>query len=846
MRATVRTTQATVVPLYRLRPQPSFQRWRWGCLSICSRSNATVHQATAEEDMLARMLIQDAFHPPASASPPLSKSHSDGNISGEEDKSTSVTSKSTGCGLSQSAPRTAAGKNPPNTTPAADGSLPGLDRLQGAHLRAVSEVPGHAQECPWHQVKSEPPLRVEEAVPPVTDSRSRNATAELFATVRRKDHGEGMAPALEWLCSACHTYNPLTSTSSSCLNCKAPTTTSYRACFPPVRHVAIMPTAWVCQGCAHTNRYSTAPAQSNVDRTVTSRAQREKFICEKCRTLFGGVQNWMCPTCDHFCPRAATQCPTCYAGRPLSWTCEGCESGLVNSIFSLVCRGCGHGRHQNYSNSVVQCLGCREWNDIRWELCATCMAPLKSLANTEGKCPVSRGAIPTAPEPSEDAHANSTSMELATDTAGVLHSETVDKAAGLLGTVWAAEATSASLCEAQRPSLARNDEERPRVAKRLPDNAWWCFSCNVMHRRNVTFCDICLEPRDAMRLRNQTELAAMQDLATSPNGGVTSSVSTTAPVVLNDTADVTIIPVSREGDWQCPYCRKLLSVSLKECCGHKREVPNGYWLCDRCCSTNRNDRGVCLGCGERQDQVCPWKCGECEWHNDAASTVCQQCGLPHAARVRLNSGPIDLDVLNVGTSIACTVCRAPNYFEKSACYRCRARLREVEWTCDACGHGHRTRSVSRCEKCNEIRQFDLREEVWLCDVCSTPVFSGGEIPVRLNCPKCNAERAPTVTHYPCRWRCKCGLFNRSRLTECPECGARRRIESLGTTAICPHCFRDTPLDVHEMCTYCKGSLAHCFQRWESSITPLTDAAEEIETDAVPDDGDEEAITAERL
>ncbi|CAJ1993507.1 predicted RanGDP binding protein [Leishmania donovani] len=859
LRATLRAPPAIPPLLRRHRLQTLSVPWRWNRDYNSRPSDASAHQSPAQEDMLVRMLIQDAFHPASTSS--LAKSCEDVAGGDEQSHSTTAGTESRSCRPSQC------------DTPATEGG--GAGDTLGTEVQALgggrpqpppgaaprSGMSAHVQDGLGGREISGSPVRVDEAAAFVTDSRAPNAAAEPFATIRRGKRGDYLLRALEWLCCACHTYNSLTSSSATCRKCEAPAVTSYRSAFPPLRHVAIAPTAWVCQNCSHTNRQTGASAQPHADRAGVARAQREKFICDQCRAPFGGVQDWVCPACDHFCPRAATQCPSCFADRPLAWTCHCCDAGVQNSVFAVKCRGCGRERRQRYSNSVVRCTACRGWNDVRWELCAACMAPTESLLLAREKRPGAEEATLPTPPLSESALGDTTNVALAADSAGMLHSKTVAQATELLeaartsGTAATARGLRhdtqepSSLSPSPPFSPVHADDKQPQVAVKLPDNAWWCFTCNVAHRRNVTFCDICLESRDAMRLRNKKELAVMPASASSPSTDVTSPAVSSDPAALKDVVDVMIMPATAEGDWQCPYCRKLLRVTQHQCCGHRREVPYGYWLCDHCCSTNRNDRSLCLGCNERRENVCPWTCQECEWGNDAANAVCLQCGLPRTPCETAERGTTVSDDSALSTSISCAVCSAPNHFEKTACYRCRARLRDVEWTCDACGHGHRTRNALRCEGCRAIRQFDLQEEVWLCEVCTTPVFSGGEIPVRTHCPKCNAQRAPTATHYPSRWKCECGLFNRSRVTECPECGARRRLESLSTTATCPRCFRDTPIDIQEKCTYCSASLGDCFSRWESNITLLADtpelaeACDESEADEVPDDSDDDVVTA---
>ncbi|KAG5464702.1 hypothetical protein LSCM4_00143 [Leishmania orientalis] len=859
LRATCKTVQVSLLLPRGMRTHTNSVRCRWSRGFTSRPSNESAHHSSAQEDMLVRILIQDAFNPASKSS--FSRDCGDGASSDEHThNSADSTGRRSGC-LSQCEVAATKGGSVGGTV-VTDSQRVSRGALQGAAVAPRPAVSASVQEDHWRGENTASLSGADEGVASATDSRGQNAAAEPFTSIRRAEQHNDVPRSLEWLCCACGTYSSLASSPAACRKCKASAAASYRSALPPMRQVPVMPAMWVCQRCSHTNHHVSGPAPPTEDRAISARAQRQKFICGQCSAPFGGVQNWVCPACDHFCPRAATQCPSCFADRPLSWTCDCCESDLPNSVFAVKCRGCGHERRRKYSNSVVRCPGCRDWNDVRWEICATCMAPLDSFALSREDKDSSKQAALTAPPLSESRRAGTIGAELVPNSAGVLHSKTVVNAAALLEAARALETAAgagglrrgneetASVVPSSPPPPAPGDEERPRVAMRLPDNAWWCFNCNVVHRRNVTFCDICLQPRDVMDLRNKTELAAMQASSSLPKAEVT--VLNSADVAsLKGASGVTIVPATVEGDWQCPYCRKLRCVTQHDCCGHRREVPHGYWLCDRCCSTNRLDRECCLGCGERQERVCPWTCPECAWCNDAGNTVCLQCGVPNAPGAAAGSGPTASGGGDVSTSIACTVCSAPNHFEKSACYRCRARLRDVEWRCDACGHGHghRTRSALRCEQCGGIRQFDLREEVWLCEVCSTPVFSGGEIPVRTHCPKCNAQRAPTATHYPSRWKCKCGLFNRSRVTECLECGARRRFESLDTIATCPRCFRDTPMDFHETCTHCRASLAECFMRWESNITlcgdtvEVAEALDESEMEAVPDDRDDDAVRA---
>ncbi|KPA80051.1 putative mitochondrial putative RanGDP binding protein [Leptomonas pyrrhocoris] len=623
------------------------------------------------------------------------------------------------------------------------------------------------------------------------------------------------------MCLKCQTYNSLSSSKESCRNCGAPAAASHRSTNPPVRHVALMPPMWMCTHCAHLNTTASTPPPN-----ATPRAQRSKFMCDSCGNPFTGVQTWTCPQCDHVCPRAATQCPTCFSQRPVQWTCRACRHAM-NSVFSLRCRQCKVERPTRYSNALVRCAFCRDWNDARWELCATCMAPTTVMF--EEVAPASRSSG------EEEARDHLKDLRerwkhvvdpLVRDSKGLLHSKTVEGARQCSPSSLpenAARDGDAKLQHASVSIAARTTTAIPPRRKRTPvpllDRAWWCSTCNVPQRRNASFCDICLQSRDhVQRLqREQEEKWKAERLASPAAPGTTAAENRS------------VIPAIADGDWRCPYCCSMHSVEEHQCCGHQREVPPGYWLCSQCGSTNRQDRVACLGCGQAQERVCAWTCVECSHKNAGEALICGQCGIPRqgvehsvatGAEVTTGDGTAST-AARAGdaapTRIVCPVCAAPNWAERLACYRCRARLHNFEWTCQACGHGHHDRQATRCTNCKAFRTFDLSEEVWVCEVCSTTVYSGGELPVRTQCPKCQAARAATTLHFPARWQCPCGVYNRARISACPECGTRRRLPSLHTVLSCPHCFRDTILNVKEVCEHCNESLSDCFEDYESRI-----------------------------
>lgn len=319
--------------------------------------------------------------------------------------------------------------------------------------------------------------------------------------------------------------------------------------------------------------------------------------------------------------------------------------------------------------------------------------------------------------------------------------------------------------------------------------SWWCPQCNVILRRNALFCDICL------RSRSLSE-------NTSPIG---SSGTQSAPKVA-------------PGDWQCPYCRKFSSVNSGACCGTPREAPEGYWICSWCSSTNRNARERCLGCGNFPPAI-KWKCDICGGLNPTDIFYCETCASAHpflwgcslcGAHYHHNITKCRCGGTNPEPPIvlSCPICAAPNREMRKSCFRCRARLSSDEWKCPECHHSNR-RNVHRCFHCSTPRFFNMNEVTWVCDVCSTAVASGGDLPERKYCPKCNSFRTSHCLAFPSRWACRhCNLqANRTTSPKCIDCGAKRRASPFRSSVMCPHCFVETLMNEDEKCSHCKESLS---------------------------------------
>lgn len=764
-----------------------------------------------EDDLLVRLLVQDAFRPALkSTASAATTANSSAQAPPRQDVAASVDASD--CSAAGGGEAQAERVSPRSPKGVAHGFLPSASAppSRGEHSSATE---GCTDTTLFSATVADCGAAMQaQSIPVVTDARSRHATAELFAVVRRVDSTVESDAMLEWLCLECQAYNSLGSGVSACGSCAASATLSYRTAKPPVRHVALMPTSWVCTECFHTNDTTSSKSRTPANAASAASAPadlRRKFWCEGCKKPFPGVQDWTCPVCHHLSPRAATQCPTCFSQRPVRWTCRGCQHS-ENSVFSLRCSRCGHNRPSRHSNAVCCCPACGTLNDVRWELCATCMAPLEvggrasPTADADAAAPAVKpeAATATAVSSRPEGHNGlrgawkAMADPLRRDARGFLRSRTVEGAQPLLLSPQPTSETEPGRASDSSVAAVAVAARRVRVPMPLLDNAWCCLTCNVPQRRNASFCDICLGSRDAMRRQLYGASEKAEGSAAAAHGAATGAS----------------VPLTADGDWRCPYCSQLRGVEVRECCGHAREVPPGYWLCEQCSSTNLNARPVCLGCGHARSLVAPWSCAACAHRNIAEAVVCGQCGLSRDANASQST---------TASSVECPVCAAPNLAERLSCYRCRARLRDVEWTCHACGHGNRDRFTAKCVECAAFRTFDLSQEVWVCEVCSTGVYSGGDLPVRTTCPKCEAPRAPAAPHFPARWRCTCGMYNRARVAECPECGTQRRLPTLDTVVSCPSCFRDTKLDVAETCSHCGGSLGVCFALMDCDVTADT-------------------------
>lgn len=703
---------------------------------------------------------------------------------------------------------------------------PGSD-VEGTVVSAAHSLPQETREEVLPSTTVAPPCCSSGPLPKenqgsITDSRQFNQPYEVYATIRRKVPPEASKPNhlglsqlpsidIEWMCLRCQTYNDAHST--RCFQCTAEASLSYQSALDPVRHVPLLPRSWVCRECAATNtaalQTGRVPSIHEKGGEAGGTAARKKFLCTNCSHPFDGVCDWYCAECHHLNSRASTQCATCFVERPISWLCQHCNFP-ENSIFSTRCHSCGWTREHKISNSTVLCRHCSSRNDVRWELCTTCMAPLNAMlcgrsmpdsaAEPKDTSVVPRSeqnlhhippVMPTAP-PLDEA------VTVATPSA-VLHSPTA------LGE----KSTPEPDQHVKLTSAIVRAGKLQRLGKTI-GGGWWCPTCNVPQRRNANFCDICLYSRDELTRYRKSSM--YKDAATEPP------------------TPNTAVEISVElGDWQCPYCRKFVKVKQMECCGHRREVPQGYWLCDHCASTNRAERGVCLGCGQKPSPVTPWTCTQCTFRNSAQSTSCLHCTMPHPLVWRCETCQTYTSTADEactkcgankpspGVAVDCPVCAAPNAAVRASCYRCHARLQDGGWQCTACNRQNAASSGARCSHCQTPRSFDMREEVWICEVCTSAVSSGGAIPIRHRCPLCKCKRASRCPHFPARWQCRCGLCNRARVKECRECGTQRCLVGLQTAVECPHCLKTTILDSREVCEHCSQSLSTIIDTLGDSI-----------------------------
>lgn len=730
----------------------------------------------------------------------------------------------------------------------------------------------------------------------ITASRKHNARYARFVRVRRAAHSflqshhvvaslsASTTPpdalgavcsslvqpsTMEWLCCVCQSYNYVSRT--VCRRCNQPEAASYAACFPPTRQVILFPNMWVCEECGVDNpaaHNASAPQTGGacaspptslkdgvrnepahaVDASETAAvpvtdSHRCKFSCHRCAAPFPGVREWYCPTCTHVNAAAATQCATCFTERPACWTCPRCECAR-NSVFVRRCRSCGNTRPGHLSDSTQRCIVCQTRNDVRWELCAMCMTPLSAQAAAAARMPCSALPLVNADHgqthPSETR--NGTESHRTRTNAALKH--TSDSGSD-----------SSSDAVGQKEAESHNDKNAGEMWSELSsakvEGAWWCHHCNVTHRRNAGFCDICLRPRRLVL----DEAAAVEATPTPPTLSDSScddthqsrvspanvlletpTPSSPQPAPLAPPSTDVQSELSRQqrlgltpGSWQCPYCRQYHLAHVLHCCQHPREVAAGYWLCLHCGSVNRQERTHCLGCHALPAPTV-WLCPRCESKNAATQLICLCCGAGHPRRWacatcgpptcemhageptcrRCGVAPSSASGETEANSVPCTVCAAPNHRARRSCFRCHARLQESHWVCGQCGVRSENRSALRCPHCHAPRVFDIAgQEVWVCELCSNPVYSGGDLPVREQCPRCGVARHTNhALTFPSRWQCGgCAVWNACNRAHCGECQTRRTLVDLNTSLTCPRCLRTTPVDVRERCAHCAASLS---------------------------------------
>ncbi|CCW67015.1 unnamed protein product [Phytomonas sp. Hart1] len=642
-----------------------------------------------------------------------------------------------------------------------------------------------------------------------TDSRTVNKPYEIFARVRLSSHAytveelrniSNREANLEWMCMHCQRFNFMGR--KTCRQCGVSQVKSHRERHPPTRHVVSFPTNWICEGCCHLNNTADAidrklthisPSPFEMLSRSTMQKHRAKFFCSQCSKSFAGVREWYCPYCDHVNSKASMQCATCLADRPVVWKCGGCEHTL-NSIFSTVCYMCKKCRPMKVSNSTVLCPGCGVRNDCRWELCEACMSPLPVMIETVGSAkPVHQAALIPGRFPPQ-------SMDLVPAPPEQRASERPRGTPKIyLDERGTAELPMASAATPHRSSLTSDT-----------NGSWWCIQCNIIQRRNATFCDVCLRPRhlakEASLLSNGVKSIRGNEAEECDKGGQ----STCEPLKLP--------PM---GSWQCPYCRQFKDAKVSRCCGKNREIRKGYWLCQKCSSVNRSEREVCIGCGMSpalaEEQ---WTCVVCEFENEKDNLLCQVCGTEHAFLWRCASCHLAVPQSQVvcptclatkpevPAPIVCPVCQASNLSVRLACFRCRARLQHP-WRCPRCDATHEDRALLRCPACHEPHHFNEAEETWVCELCASAIASGGDLPVRQQCPKCHADRVPGGLSFPSRWRCPpCGIFNRTANPQCMGCGGARLMpDDFHVIVTCPNCFGKTDANAKEKCTNCGFSLS---------------------------------------
>lgn len=698
---------------------------------------------------------------------------------------------------------------------------------------------------------------------PITPTRRANNHLAKYSHIRQAIHTKRLKDgaklvgeaALEWMCCGCRTYNFIGR--RTCRSCKQSSLESCKHNTAPARHLPLFPAIWTCHSCGHNNNPCPADATN-----------RSKFSCESCGDPFPGIREWYCPSCCHINSRGSVQCATCYADRPFRWSCSSCGHDK-NSIFFTECRNCHSVRRRLVSDSTVLCPSCRQRNDVQWEMCFMCMTPLGMMNSVRklqlkvesGLAPEDKSAANSAVEDENCAQPNNRG-----GTPPTTNDVAEDAGEGKVGpsVECTGEAHDGTKAESEQHNnhreqvqLSLGDEKNTRDSAVMEDCAataarvkaaergtWWCTECNVLQRRNVGFCDICLKPRVVVDSREPPKSIAADSL-TSETKGTASCLTETGTVLPNegqcktdqatvgggkhlggDGAEVTetkfsdtFIPFSvnttETGEWRCPYCRNLLGPTVTSCCGVTREAPFGYWRCSACCSTNRDERARCLGCGAAPQAVKPWRCYMCRRRNEADVFQCDYCGSAHprhwvcgqcgskcqqSGDSRCSSCGSVKKKLEV---VVCPHCSVPNNFLRKSCFRCRARLVSDDWHCEKCGYGQNGKNSRRCTGCGEPRRFNMDEITWVCDVCSTAVASGGALKERKQCPRCNSDRTERSLEIPSRWQCRsCGVANAYSVPACLECGNARRLGNMRTHTSCRACFRLTFLDEKERCEHC--------------------------------------------
>ncbi|KAG8345968.1 hypothetical protein TRVL_03212 [Trypanosoma vivax] len=699
-----------------------------------------------------------------------------------------------------------------------------------------------------------------------TPTRQRNAYLARYSHVRHAVNGKWVKDtsrslegiSVEWMCCGCRTYN--FTDRKTCRRCKQRDVESFKHNSPPSRHIPLFPSPWLCHLCGNTNELNGCEATN-----------RNKFFCTSCGGQFPGIREWYCPSCCHINSRGSTQCATCYVGRPLSWTCAGCSHDK-NSVFFTECRICHQVRRKLVSDSTVLCPTCYQRNDVQWEMCFLCMAPLGMMASvrrmqirvqkthltsTKALNPeisaaeqVEGGVTLAACKPSGKDTASNHPPEMPS---GGICSASEDAVSPAVGSAEGDDAVAKMLpVETDASALKGKEEEEMHI----DPGAWICAECHVFQRRNVGFCDICLKPRvivDPGRSAKRQEATVLyttwtchsclhhnEDLTaiacakcTEPRSQGSKEDHKLAEDASAGTVDGKPFPSSSKsvvalaavntletGRWRCPYCRSFVDVMVTSCCGSVRETPFGYWRCSSCCSTNRDERVRCLGCGAASATVKPWRCFGCRRRNGADIYQCDYCGSGHPRHWKcMNCGSCcqrsegEFCKMCGGRKtkqevLSCLQCSAQNHPKRKSCFRCHARLSSDTWNCGSCGHRDNEKQLRRCCSCGEPRQYNMDEFTWICDVCSTNVASGGELKVRTQCPRCNAECSENSMRLPSRWKCRlCGVSNACSVPYCTDCGNKRLLENLCTHTSCSSCFRLTTLNEKETCEHCNASLS---------------------------------------